>query len=181
MHEESVRRVITRLTDERIPMAPRQRRRDPSARQRRSHAARGPVESSPEARRSCRTTSMRRAPSASPRCCTCPKLVDDMIPLNAGCLKPLDMILVQGGSMLNPGLSGGRCRQAMSRRLSCITNALYGALGVMASAAGHDEQLHLLATPVPVRRCPASSAAGVRGSERSRQRSSTAPTSCRRI
>ena len=57
-----------------------------------------------------------------------------MIPLNAGCLKPLDIVIPRG-SMLNPRLSGRR-RRRQRRDLACITNALYGALGVMASAQG---------------------------------------------
>ncbi|HPE00816.1 MAG TPA: hydantoinase B/oxoprolinase family protein [Burkholderiaceae bacterium] len=61
-------------------------------------------------------------------------LVDDVIPLNAGCLKPLD-IHIPAGSMLNPeypsAVVAGNVETSM-----CITNALYGALGVLASAQG---------------------------------------------
>jgi 5-oxoprolinase (ATP-hydrolysing) len=59
-------------------------------------------------------------------------LVDDDIPLNAGCLKPLKVI-IPPGSMLNPhppaSVVAGNVETS-----SCITNALYGALGVMASS-----------------------------------------------
>jgi 5-oxoprolinase (ATP-hydrolysing) len=59
-------------------------------------------------------------------------LVDDDIPLNAGCLKPLKVI-IPPGSMLNPdppaSVVAGNVETSM-----CITNALYGALGVMASS-----------------------------------------------
>jgi 5-oxoprolinase (ATP-hydrolysing) len=59
-------------------------------------------------------------------------LVDDEIPLNAGCLKPLEVIIPEG-SMLNPrppaSVVAGNVETS-----TCITNALYGALGVMASA-----------------------------------------------
>ncbi len=59
-------------------------------------------------------------------------LVDDDIPLNAGCLKPLDMI-VPVGCMLNPvppaAVVAGNVETSM-----CVTNALYGALGTMASS-----------------------------------------------
>jgi 5-oxoprolinase (ATP-hydrolysing) len=59
-------------------------------------------------------------------------LVDDDIPLNAGCLRPLE-IIVPEGSMLNPrppaSVVAGNVETS-----TCITNALYGALGTMASA-----------------------------------------------
>ena len=59
-------------------------------------------------------------------------LVDDEIPLNAGCLKPIRVIIPEG-SMLNPrppaSVVAGNVETS-----TCITNALYGALGVMASA-----------------------------------------------
>jgi 5-oxoprolinase (ATP-hydrolysing) len=58
-------------------------------------------------------------------------LVDDDIPLNAGCLKPLDVI-IPDGSMLNPhppaSVVAGNVETS-----TCITNALYGALGLMAA------------------------------------------------
>lgn len=58
-------------------------------------------------------------------------LVDADIPLNAGCLKPLKVIVPEG-SMLNPrppaAVVAGNVETSM-----CVTNALYGALGVMAS------------------------------------------------
>ena len=59
-------------------------------------------------------------------------LVDDEIPLNAGCLKPIKVIIPEG-SMLNPrppaSVVAGNVETS-----TCITNTLYGALGVMASA-----------------------------------------------
>ena len=59
-------------------------------------------------------------------------LVDDDIPLNAGCLKPLSVIIPEG-SMLNPrepaSVVAGNVETS-----SCITNALYGALGIMAAS-----------------------------------------------
>lgn len=58
-------------------------------------------------------------------------LVGDDIPLNAGCLKPLKVIIPEG-SMLNPrppaSVVAGNVETS-----TCITNALYGALGVMAA------------------------------------------------
>ncbi|HEU0198953.1 MAG TPA: hydantoinase B/oxoprolinase family protein [Burkholderiaceae bacterium] len=61
-------------------------------------------------------------------------LVDDEIPLNAGCLKPLH-IVIPAGSMLNPGYPAAVVAGNVETS-SCITNALYGALGVLASAQG---------------------------------------------
>jgi 5-oxoprolinase (ATP-hydrolysing) len=61
-------------------------------------------------------------------------LVDDDIPLNAGCLKPLHVI-VPRGSMLNPNPPSSVVSGNVETS-TCITNALYGALGVMASAQG---------------------------------------------
>jgi 5-oxoprolinase (ATP-hydrolysing) len=59
-------------------------------------------------------------------------LVDDDIPLNAGCLKPL-RVIVPAGCMLNPNppaaVVAGNVETSM-----CVTNALYGALGVMAAS-----------------------------------------------
>ncbi|MBW4464222.1 MAG: hydantoinase B/oxoprolinase family protein [Pegethrix bostrychoides GSE-TBD4-15B] len=61
-------------------------------------------------------------------------LVEDDIPLNAGCLKPLNMI-VPAGSLLNPhypaAVVAGNVETSQA-----IANALYGALGVMAASQG---------------------------------------------
>jgi 5-oxoprolinase (ATP-hydrolysing) len=61
-------------------------------------------------------------------------LVDDQIPLNAGCLVPLE-IIVPEGSMLNPvypaAVVAGNVETSQA-----IANALYGALGMMAAAQG---------------------------------------------
>jgi len=61
-------------------------------------------------------------------------LVDDDIPLNAGCLRPLDIILPPG-SLVNPtppaAVVAGNVETSQA-----ITNALYGALGVLAAAQG---------------------------------------------
>jgi 5-oxoprolinase (ATP-hydrolysing) len=61
-------------------------------------------------------------------------LVDDDIPLNAGCLKPLKVI-IPPGSMLNPHYPASVVSGNVETS-TCITNALYGALGVMAAAQG---------------------------------------------
>ncbi|OZI35848.1 5-oxoprolinase [Bordetella genomosp. 1] len=61
-------------------------------------------------------------------------LVDDEIPLNAGCLKPLE-IVIPAGSMLRPNppasVVAGNVETSM-----CVVNALYGALGVLAASQG---------------------------------------------
>ncbi len=61
-------------------------------------------------------------------------LVDDEIPLNAGCLVPLE-IIVPEGSMLNPvypaAVVAGNVETSQA-----IANTLYGALGVMAASQG---------------------------------------------
>ncbi|MGI0487041.1 hydantoinase B/oxoprolinase family protein, partial [Pantanalinema rosaneae CENA516] len=61
-------------------------------------------------------------------------LVDDDIPLNAGCLKPLD-IIVPAGCLLNPqypaAVVAGNVETSQA-----VTDALYGALGVLAAAQG---------------------------------------------
>ncbi|NEZ54242.1 hydantoinase B/oxoprolinase family protein, partial [Adonisia turfae] len=61
-------------------------------------------------------------------------LVDDKIPLNAGCLKPLE-IIIPAGCMLNPhypaAIVAGNVETSQ-----VITDALYGALGIMAASQG---------------------------------------------
>jgi 5-oxoprolinase (ATP-hydrolysing) len=59
-------------------------------------------------------------------------LVNDDIPLNAGCLKPLEVIIPEG-SMLNP-LPPASVVAGNVETSTCITNALLGALGVMAGS-----------------------------------------------
>jgi 5-oxoprolinase (ATP-hydrolysing) len=59
-------------------------------------------------------------------------LVADDIPLNAGCLKPLRIVIPEG-CMLAPQ-AGAAVVAGNVETSTCVTNALYGALGVMASA-----------------------------------------------
>jgi 5-oxoprolinase (ATP-hydrolysing) len=59
-------------------------------------------------------------------------LVEDDIPLNAGCLKPIQVIIPEG-CMLNP-LPPASVVAGNVETSTCITNALYGALGVMAGS-----------------------------------------------
>ncbi len=61
-------------------------------------------------------------------------LVESEIPMNAGCLKPLE-IVVPEGSLLNPrppgAVAGGNVETSQA-----VVDALFGALGVMAAAQG---------------------------------------------
>ena len=98
-------------------------------------------------------------------------LVDDDIPLNAGCLKPLQVIVPEG-CMLNPrppaAVVAGNVETSQ-----CVTNALYGALGVMAAGQGTMNNFTFGNATLPVLRDD------LRRLGR-RARASTAPASCRR-
>jgi len=59
-------------------------------------------------------------------------LVDDDIPLNAGCLKPL-RVIIPPGCMLRPNPPAAVVAGNVETS-TCITNALYGALGIMAGS-----------------------------------------------
>ena len=61
-------------------------------------------------------------------------LVDDDIPLNAGCLKPLSIIIPEG-SMLNPRYPAAVVAGNVETS-QCLTDTLYGALGVMGASQG---------------------------------------------
>jgi 5-oxoprolinase (ATP-hydrolysing) len=61
-------------------------------------------------------------------------LVDDDIPLNAGCLKPLE-VRIPAGSMLNPRYPAAVVAGNVETS-QCVTDALYGALGVLAASQG---------------------------------------------
>jgi 5-oxoprolinase (ATP-hydrolysing) len=61
-------------------------------------------------------------------------LIDEPIPLNEGCLEPLD-IVIPSGSMLDPrapaAVAAGNVETSQ-----CIVDALYGALGILAASQG---------------------------------------------
>jgi 5-oxoprolinase (ATP-hydrolysing) len=61
-------------------------------------------------------------------------LVDDDIPLNAGCLKPLSVSIPEG-CMLRPRYPSAVVAGNVETS-QCITDALYGALGVLAASQG---------------------------------------------
>lgn len=61
-------------------------------------------------------------------------LVDDAIPLNEGCLKPIE-IIVPEGSLLNPK-RGAAVVAGNVETSQIVVDALYGALGVLAASQG---------------------------------------------
>jgi 5-oxoprolinase (ATP-hydrolysing) len=61
-------------------------------------------------------------------------LVDDDIPLNGGCLKPIHVIIPEG-SMLRPHYPAAVVAGNVETS-QCITDALYGALGAMGASQG---------------------------------------------
>ncbi len=61
-------------------------------------------------------------------------LIDDDIPLNGGCLKPLE-VTIPPGSMLNPRYPAAVVAGNVETS-QWVTDVLYGALGVMAAAQG---------------------------------------------
>ncbi len=61
-------------------------------------------------------------------------LVGSDIPLNAGCLKPLKVVIPEG-SMLNPGYPAAVVAGNVETS-QCVTDTLYGALGVMGASQG---------------------------------------------
>ncbi|HKW39442.1 MAG TPA: hydantoinase B/oxoprolinase family protein [Burkholderiales bacterium] len=61
-------------------------------------------------------------------------LVDDEIPMNAGCLKPL-RVTIPEGSMLRPRYPAAVVAGNVETS-QCVTDALYGALGAMAASCG---------------------------------------------
>jgi len=61
-------------------------------------------------------------------------LVDDEIPMNAGCLKPLEIVIPEG-SMLKPSYPAAVVAGNVETS-QAITDTLYGALGVLAASQG---------------------------------------------
>ena len=98
-------------------------------------------------------------------------LVDDEIPMNAGCLKPLDIVIPEG-SMLAPrypaAVVAGNVETSQA-----ITDTLYGALGVLAASQGTMNNFTFGNDTLPVLRDD------LRRLGR-RARTSTARASCRR-
>jgi len=61
-------------------------------------------------------------------------LLGDEIPMNEGCMKPIKLVIPEG-SMLNPRYPAAVVAGNVETS-QCITDCLYGALGVMAAAQG---------------------------------------------
>ena len=61
-------------------------------------------------------------------------LVDDEIPLNAGCLRPLEVIIPEGSFIASQYPAATVAGNVETSQ--CITDALYGALGTMAASQG---------------------------------------------
>jgi 5-oxoprolinase (ATP-hydrolysing) len=61
-------------------------------------------------------------------------LIDEPIPLNEGCLEPLD-IVIPPGSMLDPSAPAAVAAGNVETS-QCIVDALYGALGILAASQG---------------------------------------------
>src|SRR5437867_4002537 len=61
-------------------------------------------------------------------------LVDDEIPMNAGCLKPLEVVIPEG-AMLRPRYPAAVVAGNVETS-QCVTDTLYGALGVLAASQG---------------------------------------------
>ena len=96
-------------------------------------------------------------------------MVDDDIPMNAGCLRPINIVIPKR-SMLSPeypaAVVAGNVETSQA-----VTNCLFGALGAHGGRAGHDEQPQFRqrpATNITRRSAPA----------RPPARASTAPTRC---
>ncbi|WP_332826394.1 hydantoinase B/oxoprolinase family protein [Ramlibacter sp.] len=129
--EESVRRVITRLKDGEFTLPL-------------DNGARIHVKISVDTRERCATIDFTGTSPQQVNNFNAPKavcmaavlyvfrtLVSDEIPLNAGCLKPLNVIVPEG-CMLNPNPPASVVAGNVETS-TCITNTLFGALGVMAA------------------------------------------------
>ncbi len=132
--EESVRRVISRLRDGRF-VYPMDDGRQISVAVTVNHEARsaridftGTSDQHPENYNAPKSVAVAAVLYAF-RC-----LVDADIPLNGGCLKPLE-IVVPVASMLDPRYPAAVVAGNVETS-QCITDALFGALGVMAAAQG---------------------------------------------
>ena len=133
--EEAVRRVARPARRRQLPPGDgRRQRRSPSACAVDRHAREATVDFT--------GTSPQRADNFNAPAAVCTAavlyvfrtLVDADIPLNAGCLKPL-RIVIPAGSLLDPAypaaVAAGNVETSQA-----ITNALFGALGVVAASQG---------------------------------------------
>ncbi|MFM7341900.1 MAG: hydantoinase B/oxoprolinase family protein, partial [Betaproteobacteria bacterium] len=128
--EESVRRVITRLRDGRFTLPLDNGAKIQVAVRVDSRSRSAEIDFSGTSPQLSKNFNAPRAVCMAAVLYVFRTLVDDDIPLNAGCLKPLKVIIPEG-SMLNP-LPPASVVAGNVETSSCITNALFGALGVMA-------------------------------------------------
>ncbi len=77
-------------------------------------------------------------------------LVESDIPMNAGCLKPLQ-IVVPEGSLLNPRAPGAVAAGNVETS-QAVVDALFGALGRAGGEPGHDEQSDVRQRTYPILR-----------------------------
>jgi 5-oxoprolinase (ATP-hydrolysing) len=96
---------------------------------------------------------------------------DDAIPMNDGCLRGVTLT-VPPGSMLDPAYPAAVVAGNVETS-QVVTDALFGALGVMAGAQGTMNNFTFGNTQVPILRNRSRAA-------RARARTSTAPARCRR-
>ena len=148
---EQVRRVIGRLSDGVVRLRDGRRREARGDRHRRPQGAaredrlhRHLAAAAEQLQRAVRRWPRRRCSTSSAR------MIDDEIPMNAGCLEPLDIIIPEG-SMLRPTYPAAVVAGNVETS-QCITDALYGAHEGDGGGAGHDEQLHLRQRAAPVLR-----------------------------
>ena len=130
--EESVRRVITRLKDGQFTLPLDNGAHISVAVRVNTHTRSATIDFSGTSAQQTNNFNAPRAECMAAELYVFRTLVDDDIPLNAGCLKPLEVI-IPPGSMLNPNPPASVVAGNVETS-SCITNALLGALGVMASS-----------------------------------------------
>ena len=169
---ESVRRVLDRLKDSRVRLPDGPGLRDPGEDHRRPAKREATVDFTGTSRSSAATISTRPAPVTRAAVLYVFRvMVDDDIPMNAGCLRPIN-IIVPDGSMLSPrypaAVVAGNVEVSQA-----VTNCLFGALGALAAAQGTMNNLTFGNDALPVLRDDLLGRAG-------RRTASTAPTACTR-
>ncbi len=75
-------------------------------------------------------------------------LMDDDIPLNDGCLRPIELIVPEG-SMLSPSYPAAVVAGNVETS-QVVTDALFAATGRARAQPGDDEQLHLRQRAAPI-------------------------------
>ena len=75
-------------------------------------------------------------------------LIDDAIPMNDGCLRPITLVVPER-SMLNPQFPAAVVAGNVETS-QVVTDALFAATGRLAPSAGDDEQFHLRQRAPPI-------------------------------